>query len=216
MGGIDHVDPVTGTAVQHIPLPFPSAVAVGGDAIWAVSSNGNKTGRLVRIDPRSDAIVGKAVATGRDPAAVAVGSGAVWVANRGDDSVWRVDPHTGAVRARIPVGDQPSALAVGNGGVWVVNSGDSTISRIDPSSNQLQGAPISLGKELRDLALTSRAVWVSAGDGTVTRLDPRTGQVVGSPLSPAHAPLNLAADAGSVWVGSVSDSTITQIVGGTK
>ena len=148
--------------------------------------------------------MGTPVATGREPADVAADSGGVWVANAGADSVWRFDPETRSVRARIAVGDEPRAVSVGAGGVWVANIGDRTITRIDPETNRVQGAPISLGKEIQDVVATGRGVWVSAADGTVTRLDPTTGQTVGQPLSPARAPLALAEDGDTLWAVSAS------------
>ena len=78
-------------------------------------------------------------------------------------------------------------------------------------ANRVLGAPVSLGKEIQDLAGSDESLWVSAADGTVTRLDAATGAVVGSPLSPAGAALALAVDGNSVWVGSSSDQTLTRI-----
>ena len=211
VSGIDHVDPRTGEALQHVPLAAPSAIAVGDGSVWAVSSDDQGRGQLVRIDSARDVIADAPVKLGRDPAGIAVGPAAIWVANRGDDSVWRIDPHSRAVAAKVAVGDGPSVVRTGPGGVWVLNSGDSTITRIDPSSNQPVGAPISLGKQLTDLVVTQDAVWVSAADGTVTRLDPRTGRTIGTSLSPGTPPLALAPDGASVWVASPAEKSISQI-----
>jgi YVTN family beta-propeller protein len=215
-GAVDHVDPATGQAVQHVPIESPAAIAVGDGPVWAVSSDGKSRGRLVSIDSSRDVIVGAPVQVGRDPAGVAVGRGAVWVANRGDDSVWRIDPKTRAVTAKVDVGDGPTVIRAGVGGVWVVNAGDSTITRIDPASNEPLGAPISLGKQLQDLVVTNGAVWVAAADGTVTRLDPASGRIIGFPLSPAQPPLALATDGVSVWAGSAGDKTISHIEEGRR
>ena len=211
VSGIDHVDPRTGEALQHVPLAAPSAIAVRDGSVWAVSSDGQGRGQLVRIDSARDVIANAPVKLGRDPADIAVGPAAIWVANRGDDSVWRIDPHSRAVAAKVAVGDRPSVVRTGPGGVWVLNSGDSTITRIDPSSNQPVGAPISLGKQLNDLVVTQDAVWVSAADGTVTRLDPRTGGTIGTSLSPGTPPLALAPDGASVWVASPAERSISKI-----
>ena len=158
-----------------------------------------------------DRATGPPTATGRDPAAVAVTGGSVWVANRGDDTVLRIDAATGTVKASIPVGDQPALLSAGGGSVWVANLGDNTLMRIDAATGGVRGAPISLGKEIDDLAVSERAVWVAAADGTVSRLDPVSGEVVGSPLAPARAPLSLAVDGGTLWVGSIADRTLNRI-----
>ncbi|WP_246551654.1 protein kinase domain-containing protein [Miltoncostaea oceani] len=213
VGGVDHVDPATGDAVQRVRFPGARALATTEGAVWAVSGTPQaaEAGSLVRIDPVSDRRVGAAVATGRGPADVAVDGAGVWVANTHADSVWRFDPDTRRVLARIPVGDDPRAITVGAGGVWVANVGDRTITRIDPATNRVQGAPISLGKEIEDVVASDRAVWVAAADGTVTRLDPATGQTVGQPLPTGRAPLALAEDAGVVWAVSAADRTLTRI-----
>ena len=170
-----------------------------------------RRGKLLEIDPAGDRATGPPIATGRDPAAVVVTGGSVWVANRGDDTVSRVDAATRTVEASIPVGDQPALLSAGGGSVWVANLGDNTLMRIDAATGGVRGAPISLGKEIDDLAVSEHAVWVAAADGTVTRLDPVSGEVVGSPLAPARAPLSLAVDGGTLWVGSVADRTLNRI-----
>ena len=186
------------------------------------------SGRSRRVPPRrvverssgstrlGDRATGPPTATGRDPAAVVVTGGSVWVANRGDDTVSRVDAATRSVEASIPVGDEPALLSAGGGSVWVANLGDNTLMRIDAATGAVRGAPISLGKEIDDLAVSERAVWVAAADGTVTRLDPVSGEVVGSPLAPARAPLSLALDGGTLWVGSVVDRTLQQDRGGRR
>ncbi len=214
VGGVDHVDPETGQAVQHVPFPFATALAVGDGEVWAVAPGKAKApGSLVRIATPADRITSR-VDTGHDPTDVALAGGSVWVANRADGTVWRIDPRTRAVRAKIRVGSQPAVLAVGGGKVWVANLGDNTLMRIDSGTGRVEGAAISLGKEIHDLAASDDAVWVSAADGTVTRLDPATGEIVGSPLSPARAPLSLAVNGGVVWVGSVADRTLTRIEDG--
>ena len=214
VGGVDHVDPETGQAVQHVPFPFATALAIGDGEVWAVAPGKAKApGSLARIATPADRIASK-VDTGHDPTDVALAGGSVWVANRADGTVWRIDPRTRAVRAKIRVGSQPAVLAVGGGKVWVANLGDNTLMRIDSGTGRVEGAAISLGKDIHDLAASDDAVWVSAADGTVTRLDPATGEIVGSPLSPARAPLSLAVNGGVVWVGSVADRTLTKIEDG--
>jgi YVTN family beta-propeller protein len=50
---------------------------------------------------------------------VAVGADAVWVANRLEGTVWRIDPRTNDVVAKIEVGNAPSGLAFADGQVWL-------------------------------------------------------------------------------------------------
>ena len=178
VGGVDHLDPATGEAVQHVPFPLAAAVDVGGGLVWAVAP-GSKTGspgRLVGIDPVGDRVTGKLTTMGHDPAAVVFGQGSVWVANRGDDSVWRIDPRTRAVTAKIPVGDQPCGTCRQRRPRLGGELGDRTLMRIDPATNRVRRrADLARQGDPRPRR-SDDAVWVSAADGTVTRLDPQTGQ----------------------------------------
>ena len=80
------IDPKTKRVMARIPAGAVTTLAVAGDDVWALSSQG-----LVRIDPANDRIV----ATAADPdlrraRLVAAGAGAVWTA--GWSSVSRIDP----------------------------------------------------------------------------------------------------------------------------
>ena len=88
-----------------------------------------------------------------------MGAGAVWVANRGDDSVSRIDPRTNAVSKAISVGDGPLALAAGADVVWVSTS-DGSVMRIDPGTGRVTKR-IALGHRSEGIALTAGSVWVS-------------------------------------------------------
>ena len=201
VGGIDRVDPRAASAVAHFPLPSAIAVAVGRDAIWAVS---DAPARLLRIDPVRNRAVGRPVPVGRRPVDVAVSGRAVWVADAAADRALRVDPNSDRVIARVPVGHRPGIVVADRQAVWVANLGDQTLSSIDPATNLPAGAPVTLGKEIQDLALTPRWLWVAAADGTVSRLDRLTGDVRGTAVLVAPSPLAVGADGEGVWVASAS------------
>jgi DNA-binding beta-propeller fold protein YncE len=83
---IVRIDPRTRRVVARIPAGAATTLAVGGDAVWALSPLG-----LVRVDPAHDRVV----ATAPDPdlrnaRLIAAGAGAVWTA--GWSSVSRVAP----------------------------------------------------------------------------------------------------------------------------
>jgi peptide/nickel transport system substrate-binding protein len=61
----------------------------------------------------------------------------VWVANRGSDTVWRIDARSPAhVSSVIPVGRAPSALVATNDSIWVANATDNTVTRIDAADRR--------------------------------------------------------------------------------
>jgi streptogramin lyase len=211
VGGITRVDPVSGTAVARVQLADgASGVAVGEGAAWATTVPRDGHGRLVRIELRTNRAERSFAVLGRSPAAVATGAGAVWVADRGAGALDRIDPRTGR-RTRIRIGGAPTALAVSEDVVWVLNSSDRTLLRVDPRRREVLGAPVSLGKDLLDIALAGSDLWVAAGDATVTRLDARTGRALGAPIPVDAPPLVLASDGTSVWVGSGARQTVRRL-----
>ena len=185
VGGVDHLQATTGEVVQHVPFPLATSVDVGGGRVWSVAPGASdeaswkaprdRPGRRPSDRPTD----GDGYATRLQLPSL---GGSVWVANRGDDTVSRVDAATRAVEASIPVGDQPALLSAGAGSVWVGQPRRQHAHADRRGDGRGPGAPISLGKEIDDLAVSEQAVWVAAADGTVTRLDPDSGEVVGSPL----------------------------------
>jgi streptogramin lyase len=155
-------------------------------------------------------VAGARTPVGRGPGGLAVGPDAAWVTDTPRDRVLRVDATSGDV-IPIAVGDRPSAVAADRSAVWVINTGDRTLTRIDPATRRVEGAPVSLGKELQDVALQGGDAWVAAADATVTRLDATTGRVRGAPIAVDAAPLALASDARGVWVASTGDRTIRHV-----
>lgn len=212
VGGIDRIDPVSVQAIEHIPLPGASAVAVGRHDVWAVGHRhpGEAGFVLTMIDPRRNRIV-RSLAVGPRPVAVAEGAGAVWVADARADSVYRVDLGDRRIVAKISVGARPGRVVAGSGVVWVVNLDDETLSRIDPSTNHVVGAPLSLGKQIEDITLAGSTLWVASADATVVGLRASDGSVVTPPVSTGSPPLALASGGRGVWVASVGDSTVQRI-----
>jgi streptogramin lyase len=208
-GGVDGVDPQTGAGTRHVPLPNVKTVAFGRNSVWALSAARGK-GVVVRLDPRDGHQVGRRFEAGEDPVALEFGDGSLWVANRRPGALTRIDPSSGRATV-IEVGPRPSAIAVGAAGVWVLNDGDDTLTRVDPSANQPVGAPLSLGKQLEDVALAGRYLWVAAADETVSQLDPETGKTSGSLGSLGRPSLALAPDGEGVWVASAGDHTVRRL-----
>jgi DNA-binding beta-propeller fold protein YncE len=99
-------------AAGHVP-PNPTAVAVGGGAVWISAVDGS----LIRVDRDLRRVVTR-IPVCRYALAVAYGGGAVWVAC-GDATVVRVDPKTDRPGAPIHVGALPRGIAAAGGLVWV-------------------------------------------------------------------------------------------------
>ena len=193
-GSVSQIDPsvnaVSDTFDGLAPRSNAGSIAVGEGSVWFVSG----IGTIVRITG-SETTSGFA---GSGPAGVAVGEGAVWVANRGENTVVRMNPRTVSVVRSISVGRSPRGIAVGNGVVWVANVDDDVVTRIDAESYSATTIPV--GDEPSAVALGSGAVWVvNSGDATVSRIDPETSKVVAT-IALAHRPVGIAVSSGVVWV----------------
>ena len=105
--------------------------------------------------------------------------------DKNDNAVYRINPLTEQVAARIPVGDAPEAIAVSGNTVWVGNGVDRTISRIDGNSSAVvatipvRGAPTAI-------AAGRGAVWVASDPAQlVTRITPATNATLEIPVGAA-------------------------------
>jgi DNA-binding beta-propeller fold protein YncE len=104
---------------------------------------------VVRIDPATNAVVGKPLRVPAAAEAIAVSDGALWAARvapgdlgaPGKDAVTRIELTTGRAVATVTVGRAPLDLGVTPGAVWVTNSGGGgdSVARIDPRINRLVG-----------------------------------------------------------------------------
>ena len=96
-GSVSRIDPATG-AVKTIPLgKEPRYVTTGASSVWATSFFSDT---LSRIDPVTGNVA-QVVAGPKGPGGVAEAFGSVWVAGYENGEVWRYDPATLAVTAKI-------------------------------------------------------------------------------------------------------------------
>jgi YVTN family beta-propeller protein len=206
-----------GRFAAAIPLPGAGSMTVGHGRLWVLDGSG----RVVGIDPRTNAVVGKPLRAPADAEVIAVGQGALWVASvaPGDlgtphkDAVTRIDLATGRMVATITVGRAPLDLAVTPGGVWVTNSGGGgdSVARIDPHTNRLAGRPVRTGASPQSLAVGGGSLWVANHDArTVTRIDLASGKVVADIPVPSE-PHRVAYGAGAAWVGNWHDNSVSRI-----
>ncbi len=161
--------------------------------------------------PGTDA-AGQPVIALDGPREVAAGAGHVWVLEQGPRGaeVVRIDPATGALRARTSIGRTDGSvapprgsafapvLAAGEGAAWVVTGilgPRLELTRIDARTKQARrvavtpaaAGPGGVAPAFGSLAAGAGALWMLVGD-RVLRLDARSGRVVRSiRLTPASA-----------------------------
>ena len=200
-----------------IAVPGAASMTVAGGKLWVLGASGT----VVRIDPATNAVVGKPLRAPANAEAIAVGNRALWAASVApgdlaaphDDAVTRIDLATGRSVATIKVRRAPLDLAVTPGAVWVPNSGGGgdSVTRIDPQTNRPAGRPITTGASPQSLAVGGGSLWVANHDArTVTRIDQASGKVLADIPVPSE-PHRVAYGAGAAWVGNWHDNSVSRI-----
>ena len=139
----------------------------------------------------------------------------LWVLTPDGDepAVVRLDPKTGAERARIPTpGGGCEMLAAGFGAIWACTP-DGVI-RIDPATNAVVATvafktPQAAGR----LAIADDAIWTTSGDIAATdlvRIDPKTNSVTGT-YALGHAVQQITFGLGYVWATATRDGLLLRI-----
>ena len=120
VGTVSRVEPATGIATTATVRPdsegtafdarTPSAVTVAGGSVWV----NDVRRRLQRLAPDSGDPVAR-VSLGRSSSADGLTAyrGSIWAASGADDRLLRIDPASGAVRARITIAAAPGERVAG-------------------------------------------------------------------------------------------------------
>ncbi len=139
----------------------PLAAAFGYGALWV--ANGD-SGTVSVIRPGATKPI---TVTGiPSPYGVSAGAGGVWVASNGLHAVFRLDPDTHAIVARIDLGTPTDFLygvTAGSHGVWAFE--DHHVVRIDPANDKVvDRIRFPRGTEPKAVAFTPTGVWISVGN----------------------------------------------------
>ena len=176
--------------------PGASAAALQGSS--AAASTPEPT---VGPTPLPDGVLASiALERGSAPSAIVAAYGSIWVESHRGTILYRIDPATDTVVARIDVGQESCGTpGTGAGRIWVMPCGDGTKTVIvDPATNQIVG---SLQAGSLSMAFTKGSVWIGAiaHDGTLLRVDPTTLRTL-STIPAGHGLDSVVTGAGYVWV----------------
>ena len=202
---------------------FESKVAAGTDAVWVLNRmDAGRQDELVKVDPRTDRVVGRVTVGHNVDLPLVAEDGSVWLARAGQGrdrpELLRVDPRTLRVTATFPIPTTSGTIAwsvgtmVAAGGVVWVSDIESRLLRVDPATGAVReiradGEPLPL-----DLAVAGGWVWGTRGL-QLRQVDPRDGTVtrtVSNPELHNLMPANrLAGSAGGLWLqGSSTDGEL--------
>jgi YVTN family beta-propeller protein len=131
---------------------------------------------------QADAIT-TTIQVGLDPEGVAINPAGTfaYVANKGSNSVSKIDLDTNTEALAITVGSNPTDVAINRTGTfaWVTNSGSNSVSKIDLDTNQVT-ATISVGAQPRYIAINPAGTfaWVTnSGSNSVSKIDTASDMV---------------------------------------
>jgi hypothetical protein len=105
-----------------------SAVVADSAAVWV--ANG-ETGRLLRIDPRTNLIVSRIAVAASDNVALAAGGGAVWWIDKDRGTATRIDAADDqVVSSPLQLGGAAGGAAVSGHTLWVARPSTASVARI--------------------------------------------------------------------------------------
>lgn len=189
-----------------LPVPgFADFLVVDGETVW--------TTNVGRIEQWSLAGKRASVEVPKPCGTMAIAFGSLWVANCKDGDVYRIDPATTQIVAKIPAKLGPSGelnIVAGAGSIWAPSETTGTIARIDPATNSV-AATIKVAEGASYQAFGFDALWVASGkSGTLERVDPETNAVTHT-VALGKMPGFLAAGEGAVWIQEQGDGTLARI-----
>ena len=137
-----------------------------GSAAWVSSEDGT----IAKLDPATGAVV-QTVVAGLDTDFLGFSPGAVWASNYRGNFLWRLDPATGAIAAKLDIGGGGAqGVAFDGSTLWVALYNAGEVVRVNPASGHVQRR-IRIGEHPRGLAIAGGSVWVANSEtGTVSRI----------------------------------------------
>ncbi len=223
---VARLDPETKAVKRFSAGSRPTDLAVGGGAVWVGNGAGSEsfdvrfTTSITRVDPGSLKVTGTiALSRGHSeygpPPSVgspqmAVGAGALWAAGA-DNRIYRIDPATSRIVAKIPVTAGVNTLAAGAEGVWFLNSSDLDVTRIDPATNRVADR-VRVGRDaMTGIAVGGGAVWVTSPDvGRLWRIEPGPQPRVRS-IDVGGRPFFVSYGDGAAWTGDYQDGVLARV-----
>lgn len=184
---------------------FADFLVIDGETVWTTNDK--------RIEQWSSEGKLATVEMPKPCGTMAMAEGSLWVGNCDGGEVYRIDPKTAQVLAKIPAGVGPSGeqnVVAGAGAIWVPNQAGSKVSRIDPATNAVV-ASIDVDAGTTFLTFGFDAVWAASGEGqSLQRIDPASNTVTGK-ITMGKMPGFLVAGEGAVWVQEQGDGTVARV-----
>ena len=166
---MSRIDPRTNRVVKTFDAGAePNGLLLAYGSLWVGDYGG---GKLLRLDPATGRILQRWPIAHADW--ITASPGALWVSSEAGTIV-RIDPSSGAVKARIEVGANPLATAWIGGELWVPSIDADSVSVVDPATNRVRETR-KAGAGPASVVQAGGSVWVGGSeDGNVWRLPRRS------------------------------------------
>jgi DNA-binding winged helix-turn-helix (wHTH) protein len=149
------VDVTTGDVASSAPIGMDSRFVAFGHGVAWIPSQRDDT--VTTVSPSGDS---ETFEVGPGPSGIAVTEDAVWIAHFWNDELWRLDPDTKEVEARIPLAPGAYDVEAGFGAIWVTSVDSRTITRVDPETNRVTGT-FQLTFPAHELAVGENGLWAT-------------------------------------------------------
>ncbi len=185
------------------------AAAVAGDAVQQAKPL-RVALAAVPVEARIDVPAG--------PGWLGIGYGSVWLTKSKSQAVYRIDPSTNKVIARIPVGpDAELGVTAAAGSIWIPDVKEHSVSQIDPKRNAVvRKIPLDLSEDAEgSIAVTDDSIWFVSNRGgtdagTLVRVALETGRMTAEIKIPMRSHAVLAAF-GAIWVTSSGSGLVVRV-----
>ena len=196
---LQEFDEDTGKILSTISLSdnWPGEIAVGDNAIWLRTQQGEESTHLVKIDATTNQIMVNV--TLQKDGGLVVTRDAVWTVN-GSLGLLRINPQTGQTIATIQLPGgmyAPLGLTSGPLGVFLGSSYDGSILRVNEQTNTVS-LVTHIGTQVDQMVELDESLWVSTGTALVEM--PVSTGVPGRTIELGAPILGLASDGRSLWV----------------
>lgn len=187
--------------------PAGDWLAIADGSVWTAAGPG-----IVQLDPVTGGrraftkILGICLAFG-------VGYESLWAGACDEPAIWRIEPATGAVLARIPLPvdgiEEEGSVAAGEQGVWLISTAHALV-KIDPATNEVAGTwPLPVGAAAVRAGLGS--LWVTVSDtNELLKIDPED-PTVQTRIGVGAYPRFLTVSEDAVWVMNQHDGSVTRV-----
>jgi hypothetical protein len=210
-------------AADTVPARIAATIPIGGAPVDVVGAAGTlwvstTTGELLRVDPRTNRVVGAPRRLAHEPLALVGGGDRLYAFDGDRNTVMRLDPHSGQVRQRRHITrGTPLTGAVVRNTLWVARqpfdkdkTGQSELIPLDSRTLRRKGRGVPVGNLPAQIRVDGNAlVVVGEQDGTLTRVDTDTGDARRVLISPS--PGRPALLGGRIWVPDGTTGTVTAI-----